>query len=72
MDSIRRRLEQQRKKVKQLRGRTDIHAGIGKLRAESANIPHLRSRSRDQQCGSDVDSEDVNLDSLRKDKKLRH
>ena len=46
--------------------------GIGKLRAESANIPHLRSRSRDQQCGSDVDSEDVNLDSLRKDKKLRH
>ena len=75
VDTMRRRLEEQRKKVKQLRGRDDICTGLRDLASEREKSD-LRSRSGPgeniSQCGSDIDSENITLDTLRKDKKLRN
>ena len=66
VDTMRRRLEEQ-KKVKHLRGRTDISTGQRNLETEREKISDLRSRSELHDC----DDEGITLDTLRKDKKLR-
>lgn len=75
VETMRRRLEEQRKKVKHLRGRGEICTGLRNLASEREKCD-LRSRSGPRenysQCGSEVDSENITLDTLRKDTKLRN